>query len=296
MTGSAQKRVPFGWKEMEQDVFEEMSRYIYSHCRIKLPPIKRTMLSSRISKRIRVTGFTGYREYFEYIKTLPDNDPEIMLMIDAVTTNKTDFFRENSHFDYLCENVLPSAGNSQFRVWSAGCSSGEEVYTLAMVMEEFYRERHTLLYSVLGTDIATDMLQKGLNAVYREQDIKPIRADLKKKYFLRGTGSKEGFYRVVPELRKKVEFCRFNLINAGDWRFNHLFDVIFCRNVVIYFDKATQKELFARFYEQLKPGGYLFIGHSETLHGINTDFIPAGISVYRKAASGERNPGRRMRG
>jgi len=274
--------VASGWKEMDTEVFEEMSRYIYSRCRIKLPPIKRTMLSSRISRRLRATGLKGYRQYFEYIKTLPDNDPEIMLMIDAVTTHKTEFFREEDQFDFLRQEVLPGAGTEQFRVWSAGCSSGEEVYTLAMVLEEYHRKKKALIYSVLGTDIATDMLRQGLNAVYSQRSIAPIRQELQREYLLRGTGCKSGLFRIVPELRRKVEFRRFNLTDAGAWDFDKKFDVIFCRNVIIYFDKMTQKALFTRFYRSLRSGGYLFIGCSETLHGVDAGFVPAGISVYRK--------------
>jgi chemotaxis protein methyltransferase CheR len=260
---------------------------IYSRLGIKMPYSKKLMLVSRLLKRLKFLGMTSYREYYDYLCSPEGDSEEFNRMIDAVTTNKTDFFREPDHFNILINNVLPELAESEnfserkfLRLWSAGCSTGEEAYTLAMVLTDYFsgmRDR----FSILATDISMRVLQTGTEAIYTENMIQAIPLPMKKKYIMRGTGEKSGLFRIVPDLREKVRFMQLNLM-SNEFNIGGQMDIIFCRNVIIYFDKETQVRLFKKIYDNLVPGGYLFIGSSETLHGVNSDFIPAGPTVYRK--------------
>jgi chemotaxis protein methyltransferase CheR len=277
-----------GPKLSERD-FLRFSDFIFSECGIKLTPAKKTMLSVRLFKRLRTLGMTSFRQYFEYVSSPKGRTEELVHMIDVVSTNKTDFFREPGHFDFLMRQSLPNlirtnrfSSLNKLNVWSAGCSSGEEPYTLAMVLADFFEKRHAGDYTVLGTDISTRVLALARRGIYPETVVKPIRPMLKHKYLMRGKGSWEGYYRIVPELCNHVIFQRLNLNEGRNFGINRLMDIIFCRNVIIYFDRQTQIKLFEKFYAQLAPGGYMFIGHSETLHGINGQFTPMAPSIYRK--------------
>jgi len=273
---------------MSQEEFRRFSGFIYDQCGIKMPPAKKTMLTGRLLKRLRVLGLSSYSEYYDYVCSREGAANELAHMIDAVTTNKTEFFREAAHFDYLVDHALPTlltAGRSSARrkilVWSAGCSSGEEPYTLAMVLDEFFSSRKDGDFHVLATDISTRVLETARRGIYPEGAVDSVSQNQKKKYLMRGKGSQKGYCRVVPELRRKISFQRLNFMDS-DFKLRQPADVIFCRNVIIYFDRPTQSELFKKFYACCSSGGYLFIGHSETLHGISELFTPAGTSVYRK--------------
>jgi chemotaxis protein methyltransferase CheR len=200
-------------------------------------------------------------------------------MIDQVTTNKTDFFREPAHFDYLTRKALPEITRTQrtVTVWSAGCSSGEEPYTLAMVLKEYGCD-----FIILATDISTKVLDKAKLAVYDDERVGPIPDPLKRKYLLRSKNPAKKLYRVIPALRDCVRFRRLNFME-GDFGFREPMDVIFCRNVIIYFDKPTQERLLNKFCNYLSPQGYIFMGHSETLLGMDVPLVPAAPTVYRRA-------------
>jgi chemotaxis protein methyltransferase CheR len=274
---------------MSEKDFRRFRDFIYDQCGINLMPKKKTMLTSRLSKRLRDLGMSSFAEYFDYVTSSSGGAEELIRMINAVSTNKTDFFREPKHFDFLITQALPhlvrsrrATSNRRFNVWSAGCSSGEEPYTLAMVLSEFFRTTGTGEFSIYATDISTKVLAIAQKGIYPEGAVGPVPGQLKQKYLMRGKDSQEGFCRIVPELRKYVRFQRLNLIEGRHFGLRIEMDIIFCRNVIIYFDRKTQIQLFEKFYNQLKPGGYLFIGHSETLHGINDQFVPVGVAVYRK--------------
>jgi chemotaxis protein methyltransferase CheR len=262
--------------------------FIYDQCGINLAPVKRTMLTGRLTKRMRSLSMTSFKRYFDYVTSSEGRRRELVHMIDVVTTNKTEFFRESGHFDYLQDQVLPmlSQGRpslfSKVHVWSAGCSSGEEPYTLAMVLDAFFSKAGRGDFSVLATDISTRVLEQARKGIYPESCIERVPLGFKKAYLMRGRGSRAGFCRVVPEIRKKLDFRRLNLNEGRDFEMKRPMDVIFCRNVIIYFDQEIQSRLFDKFFNQLRPGGYLFIGHSETLHGISDRFSQVGVSVYRK--------------
>jgi len=275
--------------ELSDTDFTLFSNFIYNQCGIKLPEIKKTMLSVRLAKRLRKLKMNSFRKYYEFVKSDKGRKEELVHMIDVVTTNKTNFFREPKHFDVLTGKVVPELLKvrpdiryKKLFIWSAGCSTGEEPYTIAMVMDEYITKQVRLNYSILCTDISTNVLSKASKGVYDDIQLEGIPNYYLRKYTMRGKGKNQGKNRIVPELRDRLTFRRLNLNEGANFGIKTRMDVIFCRNVIIYFDRETQRRLFEKYYRQLYPGGYLFIGHSETLHGINDKFIPVDASVYRK--------------
>ena len=271
---------------MTSDEFDDIGSFIQSQFGIKMPPSKKTMLQSRLTKRLRAMNMSSYGQYREYLFSQEGLDQEVPFMIDVVTTNKTDFFREPSHFALLREVMLPlwlrqTGGGEIFNIWSAGCATGEEPYTMAMVLNEFAEAEPDFRFSILGTDISGEALEKAVEAIYRESRSDGIPEALKKKYLMHSKDRKQGLVRIVPELRSTVIFERLNLM--GD--FSSVVgkkDVIFCRNVIIYFERPVQELLFEKCCRCLKTGGYLFIGHSETLSGMRLPLMQVKPTVYQK--------------
>lgn len=246
------------------------------------------MLQSRLQKRVRSLGLKSFDLYCDYLFSPEGMEREMVQMIDAVTTNKTDFFREEAQFDYLVEKALPELINvrgagvkKKLAVWSAGCSTGEEPYTLAMALSEFAKKWQGFYYSILATDISTRVLEKASLGIYEEEKVASVPFPLRKKYLLRGKDKNKGLVRIVPELRELVKFRKLNLME-NDFSICKLVDIIFCRNVMIYFDKKTQEDLINRFCRHLSPGAYIFMGYAETLNGMNVSLIQAAPSVYKK--------------
>lgn len=263
--------------------FTRLKDLIYNHCGIKITDAKRTMLEARLRKRLRSLGLPSFGQYCDYLFSHEGMEREMTLMIDQVTTNKTDFFREPGHFEHLVQKVLPELTRLRRRVmvWSAGCSTGEEPYTLAMVLTDFAETHRSMDFTVLATDISTRVLEKAKLAVYDEETIAPVPPDMKRKYLLRSKDTTQRRYRVSPELREHVKFRQLNFMD-GDFGFREEIDVIFCRNVIIYFDKPTQERLLGKFCRCLSPRGYLFMGHSETLFGMNLPLSQMAPTVYRR--------------
>ncbi len=264
--------------------FKCLRDFIEARCGINLAEPKKALLEGRIRKRLRHLGIPTFEDYCRYLFSPDGLAGELSHMIDAVTTNKTDFFREPWHFEYLTKTVLPEwsdRGRRTVHVWSAGCSTGEEPYTLAVFLNEFAGRCLGFSYSILATDISTRALERAVAGVYEESSIKPIPYPLRKKYLLRSKDPGKKLVRMVPELRNRVEFRRLNLME-DDFGIGKPVDVIFCRNVIIYFGKTTQERLIQKFYRQLAPGGYLFLGHSETLNNLNVPLVYAAATVYRK--------------
>jgi chemotaxis protein methyltransferase CheR len=273
---------------MSNSDFERLSRSIFDHCGIRLPPAKKTMLEGRLRKRLSALGMKSFAEYCDYLFDPKRIGDEYIQMLDAVTTNKTDFFREPDHFRYLLHRVLPELVSSQslgvrrqLNVWSAGCSSGEEAYTLAMVLSEFAEKSPGFLFSVIGTDISTKVLSKAVAGIYDHDKVDPIPMELRKKYLLRSKSQNGELVRIAPELRATVRFARLNLM-AEDYGLREQIAIVFCRNVIIYFDRPTQAKLVGRLSRQLIPGGYLFMGHSESLHGMDIPLIQVAATIYKK--------------
>jgi chemotaxis protein methyltransferase CheR len=242
------------------------------------------MVELRLRKRLHVLNMQSFRQYREYVMG-PGGDAELTAMIDLITTNKTDFYREPGHFEFLIRVALPSlaAGVGRpLRVWSAGCSTGEEPYTLAMVLSEYAEEHVGYQFSILATDISTRVLEKARLGIYESDAIAPIPAEIRHKHLLRSRDHNNPRARIAPQTRALVEFRRLNLMDV-EFGLPYPMDVIFCRNVVIYFDKQTQEQLIRRFLRNLRPHGYLFMGHSETLHGFELPLAQVAPTVYRKA-------------
>ena len=270
--------------------FERLSRFIYGQFGIKMPGAKQTMLEGRLAKRVRMLKLNSFTEYCDFLFSEKGQKEELVHLINAVTTNKTDFFREPAHFDYLTRTVLPTlAGTSgagvrnKLKIWSAGCSTGEEPYTLTMVLSEYAlaHPEFSAGYSILATDISTRVLQMAKNAVYHTDRIAPITQPLRKKYLLRNKDKNNPVVRIVPELRNQVTFGRLNFMDE-DFGLREQLDIIFCRNVIIYFDKETQERLMNKFCRYLVPGGYLFLGHSESQHGYNLPLVQVSPTVYQR--------------
>jgi chemotaxis protein methyltransferase CheR len=263
---------------------------IYRLTGIALADGKRQLVKSRLTKRLRYYHLERFQDYYDLVMAQGESGPETTEMVNCITTNKTDFFREPHHFQFVGNKLLQEKIQQarwgqvprRLRVWHAGCSTGEEPYTLAMTLAEALQGEGHWDVRQLASDIDTDVLAHAARGIYEMERVDPVPEPLLKKYFLRGQGEQSGFVKVRDELRQQITFKQINLLDSL-WPIRHdvRFDMIFCRNVVIYFDKPTQRRLFARFQEWLRPGGYLFIGHSESLLGISDAFESLGQTIYR---------------
>lgn len=277
-----------GGPVMTPRVFNALSQFVTDTLGIKMPPAKRTMLQSRLQKRLRLLRLRDFESYYDYVFSNEGREKELHHLLDAVTTNKTDFFREPRHYEVLVDNVLPEliertgAGmHRPLKLMSAGCSTGAEPYTLTMVLSEFAEQSNGFSFQILATDISTRVLQTAMAAIYEEREVSPVPINTKKKYLLRSKDRNHPRVRIVPELRRLVEFRRLNLMDA-DYGMENSMDIVFCRNVIIYFDRSTQEGVLTRLCRCLKSGGYLFMGHSETLNGFQLPLRQVAATVYRK--------------
>ncbi len=273
---------------ISENLFSRLSAFIEAKCGIKMNPTKRTMVEGRLRKRLRTLKMSSFEEYCDYLFSPEGVRSERPFMIDAVTTNTTQFFREPHHFDYLVQKTLPewlnnrgSAVGRRFQVWSAACSTGEEPYTLAMVLKEFQDKQPDFHFSILATDICTEVLNTARAGIYAEEKVQQISMQLKKKYLTRSRDKGKNLVRVSPELRALIKLQRLNFMDSN-YGVKELVDVIFCRNVLIYFDRPTQEKVLNRLYKHLSPGGHMFLGHSESLTGINVPLVQEVATVYRK--------------
>lgn len=268
--------------------FSRLSSFIYNQCGIKMPDSKKIMVEARLRKRLRDLNMQNYAEYCDFLFSQRGSEAEITHMVDVITTNKTDFFREPKQFSFLSNNALPEFVNIDgtgiqrpLKVWSAGCSTGEEPYTLAIVLNEFGQKFTKYSFSILATDISTRVLEKAATGIYEEGKIAPIPKSLIHKYFLKSKNKEKKLVRVVPQLRSSVKFQWLNFMQ-DDFGIRETFDLIFCRNVIIYFDKPTQEKLIEKLVSQLKPGGYFFLGHSESIFNTNLPLAQVAASTYKK--------------
>ena len=271
--------------ELTQADFEKFSRLVYEQSGISLHDGKKELIKARLSKRVRQGRFRSFLDYYQYV-VQDDSGEELVFLLDSISTNLTSFFREQSHFDYLKNELLPrwTAGRKsrdpRIRVWSAGCSSGEEVYSISITLLEGLAHPEKWKIKIMATDLYTKMLKKAIAGIYEQDRIRNIPSALIKKYFLKGDHQWREYVKVKTMLRDPVEFKRFNLMEP--FPFQEPFDCIFCRNVMIYFDKKTQETLVNRFYQCLDPEGVLFIGHSESLTGIPHPFKYIKPAIYKK--------------
>lgn len=263
--------------------FERISELVYRHCGINLHEGKMELVRARIAKRLRVSGFDNARDYIDHVEADKSGE-SLTVLLDAMSTNLTSFFRERDHFDHLTSVFLPALAKrkklKRLRAWSAGCSSGEEPYTIAMTLLEFFGQRSGWDIKLLATDLSTQVLRHARAGIYSAQRVAAVPAELRNTYFDARKVDGDTVYAVSPELRQLISFNRLNLM--GEWPFTGPFDFIFCRNVMIYFDNPTQERLVNRYYDMLESGGLLFTGHSESLTGINHRFKYVRPTIYAK--------------
>jgi chemotaxis protein methyltransferase CheR len=261
-----------------------LAKFIQDYSGIKMPPNKRTMLEGRLRRRMRATQIDDLNAYCRYLFDEDGMAGEVIHLIDAVTTNKTEFFREPAHFDFLVAKGLPALaakGRRDIKIWSAACSTGAEPYTVAMVLDEFCAGRRGLDYAILCTDICTEVLDQAVAGRFSEQMIDTVSMDRRRQYVMRSRDPSRNEVRIKPGLRSKLSFGRLNLMDER-YEVDADFDVIFCRNILIYFDKATQAKVLTRLCDHLATGGYLFLGHSESIVGIDLPVTQIANTVFQK--------------
>jgi chemotaxis protein methyltransferase CheR len=264
--------------------FGRLRELIYTETGICLGPEKKTMVEVRLKRRLRTLNMATYREYCDFVFGRRGMTEELIFLINVITTNKTDFFREPQHFEFLARTALPdlTLNGRSFVIWSAGCSSGEEPYTLAMVLSEYAEAHPGFRFRILASDISTSVLERAEKGIYTSECVAPIPIALKRKYLLRSRDAECARVRIAPELRRLVDFRRLNFMDS-DYGLSEKVDAIFCRNVLIYFDRATQESILRKLLHNLTPAGYLFVGHSETLHDMDLPVVPVAPALYRKA-------------
>ncbi len=268
---------------LSDDQFDYIRELVTDHAAIRLPDTKRQMVYGRLVRRLRELKLGSFDEYIDMLER--DTGEEFINLINALTTNLTSFFRENHHFELLRNQYLPDiiqqrGTTRRLRVWSAGCSTGEEPYTIAITLKESLPAAATWDVRILATDIDTNVVKTAEQGVYSIDRVKDLKAEIKRDWFRRGKGVNRNMVKVNPELQEMISFRSLNLMEG--WPMKGKFDIIFCRNVVIYFDKPTQKRLFERYAELLHDGGYLFLGHSESMHNLSERFKLLGNTVYQK--------------
>jgi len=274
--------------EINDKEFSLFQRLIYNESGINLTPAKRELLKSRLMKRLRERSLTSFKEYYRYVTEEDTTGEELVSMLDCISTNLTEFFREAAHFDFLSEKVLPvllenkrKKREKKIRIWCAGCSTGEEPYTISMVLAEHIEQLYEWDIKILATDLSTRVLKKAMQGVYAKDRLRGIPLHMLNTYFEKGEHNFKDHYQTKDFLRNMIVFRRLNLTDET-FPFKGQFDFVFCRNVMIYFNKQTQTELVSKFYKHLAPDGHLFIGHSESLAGTETRFRYVRPTIYQK--------------
>lgn len=265
--------------ELNEREFRHVSQIVYGICGINLKNGKEALVRARLMKRLRALKMESFEEYINFIKT-DEGTGEVGLLIDVMTTNKTGFFREADHFTYLRDRIIPEMNIQKMRFWTAACSSGEEPFSLSMLLHEIIPNIRSKDILILATDISMSMLKRARAAMYEEERVGDLPPAFLKKYFVQVGSERPRTYRVTDEVMANVRFAWLNLMDP--WPMKGPFNVIFCRNVMIYFDRRTQQELITRFWDLLEPGGYLFVGHSEGLSAIKHRFRYVQPAIYKK--------------
>lgn len=264
--------------------FDLIRRLVYDESGINLTDNKKQLVIGRLGKRLRKLGLSTFKEYYSYLKN-GGGEQEVTTLLDCISTNKTDFFREPGHFDFLRRELIPELLNSgngkRLRIWSAACSTGEEPYSIAITLFEEISDVDGYDIKILASDISTRVLDAAENGVYESERLKPIPYDIMQRHFLVGSGNNNGRFKVKKHLREMIVYRRINLMEER-YPIRTKFDIIFFRNAMIYFDKATQIEVIDKLSLYLKGGGHLFLGHSETLQGVDCGLSYVRPNVYRK--------------
>ncbi|MBF0629757.1 MAG: chemotaxis protein CheR [Magnetococcales bacterium] len=269
--------------------FNRLARFIQTECGIQMPPSKKSLVTARLQKRLRILKMESFTDYVDWVLDPSAAGEELINFIDIITTNKTDFFREPGHFDFMTKEALPDLLNRHqaglrrpVQIWSAPCSTGEEPYTMAIVLLEFAENKKIPSYKgqILGTDLSTRALKHGQNAVYDMERVATLPASLKKKYMLRSRDPNTPRVKMGPELRQMVRFQHLNFMDSS-YNISQAMDIIFCRNCLIYFDRPTTEAIVNKLCRHLAPGGYFFVGHSETLNNLKVPVTQVAPTIYQ---------------
>jgi chemotaxis protein methyltransferase CheR len=278
----------FAAPALSDEVWGRLSPLIENEIGIRMPIEKKTLLQNRLLRRIKYLELGSYEEYCDFLFSAEGRRTEMTPFLNEITTNKTFFFREFRHFEILSDRILPefvrknTRPGEPIRIWSSGCSTGEEVYSIACIIQEFMRlEGMQVNYEILGTDISTRVLWHAYNAIYEEQQVLPVAPDLRNRYFLVSKNKERRMLRVAPELRSHVKFRKVNLMDEV-YPFAHSFDVIFCRNVLIYFSREDIRKIVSRSLGFLKSGGYFLTGHADSIQGADAPLRRIEPSVHQK--------------
>ncbi len=262
--------------------FKRLGQFIHKNYGIQMPDSKKVLLEGRLQKRLKKNNFSSFAEYIEYLFSEKGQASELQFFIDAVSTNKTDFYREPHHFEFLRDTFLPQfiRQSSHLKLWSAAASSGEEPYTIAIELNEFKEKHRGFSYEMLGTDISNEILQKASKGIYEEKRVEIIPLHIKRKYFLRSKNREKRTVKVSRQLKQNLTYRTLNLTMPLVGIPND-FDLVFCRNVLIYFNRAVQEKVINAICKKLKPGGYLFLGHSESTTGIVAPVTQVAPTIYQ---------------
>ena len=280
-------KLPQHNQQLEQAEYDVFASMIYQYSRIQLGPNKKEMVASRLLRRLRACNVNSFKEYLAFISS-PKGKEELTHFVDAISTNHTFFFREMAHFDFLKDKLLPPLladktreGNKHFRIWSAAASSGEESYSIAILLSEYFQKHPEWNWSIEATDISTRILEQARKGEYERIRLGSMPQAQITQYFQKTKGSGGDCFQVSPLIKARVNFKQLNLL-APAYPFSQTFDLIFCRNVMIYFDTPTKQELINKLISQLRVGGYLFTGHSESLTGLQHPLKMAQVSVFQR--------------
>ncbi|SMO67508.1 CheR family methyltransferase [Gracilimonas mengyeensis] len=266
---------PVGGLKLTNDEFQKVRKIIHGYSGIFIQEGKEALVQSRLMKRVRKLGLSSFKEYLNYVDS-DSSGEEFLALVDVITTNKTNFFREAKHFDFIESRVLPELRGRSVKWWNAGCSTGEEPITTAITLLEAKQHTGWGSVKILATDLSRDVLEVAKQGVYPASKMAGVPQDILRKYF----SHDNGHFHVSNEIRKMITYGRLNLMDR--WPLKGPFNVIMCRNVMIYFNRQTQQELVAKFHQLLEPGGYLFLGHSESIPKENRSFVNLAPAVYQK--------------
>lgn len=269
--------------------FRRLAALIEDYCGIRMPQTKKMMVEGRLRRRVRALGMDSLDDYCRALFDEGRLTHELVNLIDSVTTNKTDFFRELAHFRYLVDKAVPDlltrsprAGiDRPLKVWSAACSTGAEPYSLAMALDDFGQPIRGFHFSILATDISTEVLTTALKAIYPQEMMSPVPPHMRKRYLMRSRDQTQPTIRIAAEIRTKVQFARLNLMDDR-YPVPEDMDIVFCRNILIYFDKPTQEAVVQRLAGHLRPGGYFFVGHTESVAGFSLPLRPVATAIFQR--------------
>ena len=278
---------PLIFNELSDKEFKFLRDIVFRECGINLTERKKALMQSRLLRRLKTLKLDNFEKYCDYLSN--NYQEELVNLINCITTNKTDFFRESKHFDFLKEVVFPSIekkGQNRIRIWSAGCSTGEEPYSIAITFAEYFRNKRMPDVKILATDIDTNVLEKAESGIYiYEENVRGLGEDIIERYFQRGKGQDQDRLTVTDSIKNIISFRRLNLLGE-DFPMKGMFDLIFCRNVIIYFDKPTKDKVVNKLFSYLSHDGYFFAGHSESLSGSPDKYYLVGNTIYGKVSNG----------